>query len=40
MQRHNFNNGNYEKIREELNIDWSELLEPHKDDIEKLWGYF
>jgi len=39
-RRYYYDRGSYPAMNEELDIDWSELLNPHGDDPEKQWNIF
>ena len=39
-QRYYYDQGNYEAMREDLNIDWAETLNPYTHDLEKQWDIF
>ena len=40
IDHYNFNRGDYNKIRECLDIDWDELFESCADDVEVMWSLF
>jgi len=36
----NYNKGNYDALRNHLDIDWESTLLPHRDNIEEMWKIF
>ena len=38
--RYNYNKGDYNRVREILDIDWDELFKPAEEDVEVMWELF
>jgi len=38
--KRNYNKGNYDALRNHLDVDWESILLPHKDNIEQMWNIF